>query len=328
MRKTVNSIVCTGELIRSEFQEGDYDGKKFRQVAFIVRYAPNMELKFGSKYNEINGKGERSQMYDWVKEVFNKYKPFVSATLDKWEDGKPVWIETTNEKADKVTCKAELEIRDRAYRNRQTSELEIALNKFYKMNGKYGIVHATDDDVAEAKFSFEVFLKSVTKQKVNENEEILVVNGFGIKEGFGQYKSAVFPLMIKVPESGIEDTLEKLEDFEIKNGITVLFKGRVFNGKEKIQIGEELDGTPVLTSKTLDEFRLSQKVDKKNIYDFSEEHKSAIDPKDIGEMLKDRKEKLDKLKKDFEDKENGKTKNDTDNDVPFDKDELPDFLKD
>ena len=325
MRKTVNSIICTGELIRKEFTEAkNSDNKEYRKVSFTVRYAPAMELIFTGRYNKYkaNTDHELSKMWDFTKEVFDKYKAYVSAEFDGFDDsGKYKWKETCladDEKADRVTCKAELGINSRIYKDRNTNELVVANNKNYKMNGMYGIAHADKNTSDDAKFTLEVFVTSFEKKKFGE-EEIGLINGFGVKEGYGDYKDSVYPIVIKVPENGLDDTYEKFEEFNFKkDGVTAIFKGRILNGKETFEIGKEFDGKPVLGSKTINEYQLTMEVDpKKQIFSFADENEKAINPKELFDLIRDRNADIEKKKEDYKNKNNEIVDTVEEEEIPF-----------
>lgn len=326
MRKTANSVTVTGELIRKEFIEStNKQGKEFRQVSFTVRYAPNMEVTFVGRYNKLNSKGEHSKMYDFVKEAFDKYTAYKDAVFTGMDSkGRYQFDEASYDEADRVTCKGELEIRERAYRSQKTKEVEVGLNKSYKMSGMYGIAHAGEQEKDGSRFTFEMFITKKDKVKIGE-DEILVINGYGTKEWFGDEPFILLPLTIKVPANGVEDTEDKLDNYNLKDGITATFRGKVMCGKEMIKVGEDFDGEDILTSRTFDEFRLGQKLDEKQILDFGNEDKGAIDPKELSELIKKRNQRLAQLKTDFEAQEmlnGGSTTNTTNNE-----EDIPDWMK-
>lgn len=316
LRKTANNIYCIGELISTEFIEetSSYDGKEYRKLNATVRYAPNMELQFTMKYNKQNAKGEESSMYPFVSEVFNKYKASVQKVLiGRESDGKPIWDEITNPKGEKVVCKAELVPIERAYLNKQSNNVELATNNMLKLNGKYGITHAKEDDTERANFTLEMYIKELVEQTINENI-VMFIKGFGISQIGSNF--SVYPITLKVPGNGAEKIKEQFDDFDFKDGITATFKGNILKGKEMIQIDTDLEGNAVLSERNLNEFRVN--VLAKNILEYDEDNpKLSISPDEIKELNKERVKRNDeKIEKKKQELNMGETTI-SDDDLPF-----------
>jgi hypothetical protein len=326
MRKTANNIYCVGELITTEFIEetSTFDSKEYRKLNATVRYAPTLECQFTMKYNKYKfnkdgTKGELSVMYDFVEEVFKKYKPWIRKTLvGRESDGKPKWSETVlpeGEKADKVVCKAELVIIERPYLSRQSGEIEIAKNQMLKLNGKYGITHATEKDKDCGNFTLEMIVATINKTENN----LLFVNGLGVNQIGDNFST--YPLTLKVPENGVDVILEQFEDVDLKNGVTAKFGGKIYKGKETIQVDEEFDGTPVLRDRNLDELRVTVKAKGIVEYDEDDLDNGALNPAEVKKInevrIKNNNDKKEKFR--VEQRFNGKEEV-PDDVIPFDLD--------
>jgi hypothetical protein len=295
LRKTKNSIYCVGELITTEFIEevSKFNNKEYRQFNAIVRYEDNMQIQFTMKYNKENAKGEKSVMYDFLKNVFDKYNPssMRKVMTSREANGKPIWNEiySLNGIGDRVICKAELAISERPYLSKKTNTIEIGINNIFKLNGKYGITHAKENDENCARFNLEMIIYNIVEQN-NNDESIMYVNGLGISQIINNY--SVYPISLRVRDKGIEKINDQFDEFNIKTesvkaGVSALFKGDVLIGKEKITIDTKFDGTPVLTDKNINEFRVN--VSAKNIIEFDEDNPNeGFNPDEVQKLIRER----------------------------------------